>query len=65
METLNEINDYSICELPPSHVPEGWFITDYSEMTNGGCDGDVAPDGCSGLAVISRYPFIEVRTYKE
>ena len=42
------------------HVPEGWFITDYSAMTNGGCDGVAAPDGCSGLAVVSRFPFIEV-----
>ena len=41
-------------------IPEGWFMTEYSEMTNGGCDGTVAPDGCSGLAVVSRYPFIEV-----
>lgn len=41
------------------HVPEGWFITDYSVMTNGGCDGVAAPDGCSGLAVVSRFPFIE------
>ena len=32
----------------------------YSNLTNGGCDGVVAPDGCSGLAVVSRFPFIEV-----
>ena len=32
----------------------------YSDLTNGGCDGVVAPDGCSGLAVVSRFPFIEV-----
>lgn len=42
-----------------SHVPQGWFISDYSAMTNGGCDGVAAPDGCSGLAVVSRFPFIE------
>ena len=41
-------------------LPDGWHMTEYSEMTNGGCDGAVAPDGCSGLAVVSRYPFIEV-----
>ena len=41
-------------------VPDGWYMTDYSEMTNGKCDGTIGPDGCSGLAVVSRYPFIEV-----
>ena len=46
-------------ETIASFVPEGWYMSDYSEMTNGGCDGVVAPDGCSGLAIISRYPFIE------
>jgi len=40
-------------------LPADWYMTEYSEMTNGGCDGAVAPDGCSGLAVVSRYPFIE------
>ena len=45
-----------------SHLPQGWFITDYSSMTNGGCDGVAAPDGCSGLTVVSRFPFIEVRS---
>ena len=25
------------------------------------CDGVAGPDGCSGLAIVSRYPFIEVR----
>lgn len=40
-------------------VPDGWYMTDYSEMTNGKCDGKVAPDGCSGLALVSKFPFIE------
>jgi len=40
-------------------VPDGWYMTDYSEMTNGKCDGKVAPDGCSGLALVSKLPFIE------
>jgi len=42
-----------------NHIPDGWFITGYDEMTNGKCDGFAAPDGCSGLALVSKYPFIE------
>jgi len=46
-------------ETIQGYVPVGWYMTDYDEMTNGKCDGVVAPDGCSGLALVSKYPFIE------
>ena len=28
------------------------------------CDGTIGPDGCSGLAIVSKYPFVEVRILK-
>merc|ERR1712142_361412 len=44
-------------------VPEGYHMTEYSALTNGKCDGVIAPDGCSGLAVVSKYPIEEVQFY--
>ena len=41
-------------------IPAGWFMTTAGEMSNGFCDGEIAPDGCSGLAIVSKFPFIEV-----
>jgi hypothetical protein len=29
----------------------------------GACDGNILPTGCSGLAIVSRYPFQEVRLF--
>jgi len=46
-------------ETIKQHLPTGWFMSDYSEMTHGKCDGVLAPDGCSGLSIISRFPFID------
>ena len=40
-------------------VPEGYFMTEYAALTHGKCDGDVAPDGCSGLAIVSKFPIDE------
>jgi len=40
-------------------IPAGWFMTTAGEMSNGFCDGEIAPDGCSGLAIVSKFPFIE------
>jgi len=42
-----------------SRIPADWFMTTAGEMSNGWCDGEVAPDGCSGLAIVSKFPFIE------
>jgi hypothetical protein len=30
----------------------------------GACDGNILPTGCSGLAIVSRYPFQEVSLIK-
>jgi len=40
-------------------IPDGWFMTHVADFSNGDCDGEIGPDGCSGLAVVSKYPFIE------
>jgi len=42
-----------------SRIPADWFMTTVGDMSNGLCDGKIAPDGCSGLAIVSKFPFIE------
>jgi len=44
-------------------VPDGYHITNYGDLTNGKCDGYIAPDGCSGLTIVSKYPIEEVQFY--
>ncbi len=36
----------------------GLHMTAYDDLTTG-CDGNVGPWGCSGLAVVSRYPIVQ------
>ena len=39
----------------------GYYMTEIHELAvNGICDGRAAPTGCSGLAIVSRFPFNEV-----
>ena len=39
----------------------GYHMTEISELgPYGTCDGRAAPTGCSGLAIVSRFPIIEV-----
>ena len=45
-------------------MPEGYHITDYSDLEYGRCDGRVLPTGCSGLAIVSRLPIFETQFYK-
>lgn len=37
---------------------EGYHITGYDELTSG-CEGNVGPWGCSGLAIVSRFPILQ------
>jgi len=46
-------------ETVRERIPADWFMTTVRELSNGKCDGVALPDGCSGLAVVSRFPFIE------
>jgi len=46
-------------------LPPGFHMTQLDQFSKGsglllGCDGRIGPDGCSGLAIVSRFPFIEV-----
>lgn len=52
------------------HLPDGYHITEYDTLAappcpydvflfTKCCDGQVAPGGCSGLTVVSRYPILE------
>lgn len=47
-----------------SFVPEGYQMTEVMELNNRhqmtNCDGTVGPDGCSGLAIVSRYPLKQI-----
>jgi len=47
-----------------SLLPEDYFMTEVDQFSHGsgllpGCDGRIGPDGCSGLAIVSRFPIIE------
>ena len=39
----------------------GYYMTEVGDFALPTCDGRVLPSFCSGLAIVSRYPFIEVR----
>ena len=47
---------YSIFKL----VCTGFHMTSYGDLTKTVCDGMVLPTECSGLAIVSRYAFIDV-----
>ena len=55
------ILDYEIIR---GGMPEGYHITEYSDLEHGRCDGRVLPTGCSGLAIVSRLPIFETQFYK-
>ena len=40
-------------------IPEGYFMTWYGDLTSSACDGRWTVTSCSGLAIVSRFPFIE------
>ena len=39
-----------------SKLPKGFSITDYSALSEDRCDGVETRKGCSGLAIVSKYP---------
>merc|ERR1712215_124910 len=43
-----------------SFVPEGYHMTEVGDLASS-CDGYVGPEGCSGLAIVSRYPFLDIQ----
>jgi len=42
-----------------SLIPEGYYMTEVGDLASS-CDGTIGPDGCSGLAIVSKYPFKEI-----
>ena len=63
-------NIFTLLDPDPQFLPNesphvcgaGWYMTETYELAvYGACDGKVLPTGCSGLAIVSRYPFHEVR----
>jgi len=45
-------------------LPPGYHMTEVMDLNNPHqmtiCDGTIGPDGCSGLAIVSKHKFIEV-----
>lgn len=41
-------------------IPANYSITAFRELSPAACDGRVLPTHCSGLAIVSRFPFKEV-----
>jgi len=53
----------TIKSLLPANWTQGgttgtWHMTTVGDLASS-CDGTIGPDGCSGLAIVSRFPFIE------
>jgi endonuclease/exonuclease/phosphatase family metal-dependent hydrolase len=42
------------------NLPKGFHITGYRELASAWCDGNVLITTCSGLAIVSKYPFKEI-----
>lgn len=40
-------------------LPEGYFMSEYGDFALPTCDGRALPAFCSGLAIVSKFPFIE------
>jgi len=62
-----EYDVYLLAELwmRPDHetirrlVPKGYHMTEVGDFALSTCDGRALPSFCSGLAIVSRFPFIE------
>ena len=66
-----EFDVYLLAELwmRPDHetirqkLPPGYFMTEVGDFALSTCDGRALPTFCSGLAIVSKYPFIEVNVW--
>jgi len=64
---LAEYDVYLLAELwmRPDHatieasLPEGYHMSAYGDFALPTCDGRMLPSFCSGLAIVSKFPFIE------
>jgi len=64
---LAEYDVYLLAELwmRPDHatieasLPEGYHMSAYGDFALSTCDGRMLPSFCSGLAIVSKFPFIE------
>ena len=46
-------------------LPPGYFMTEVGDFALSTCDGRALPTFCSGLAIVSKYPFIEVTVWSK
>jgi len=70
-----EYDVYLLSELwmRPDHatikglLPEGYHMTEVMDLNNPhqetNCDGTIGPDGCSGLAIVSKHKFTEIEFF--
>ena len=47
-------------QIIADNLPNGFYMTKFRELASAWCDGNVLITTCSGLAIISRYPFKEI-----
>ena len=68
-------SDYDLCLLQEvwmrsdhQHLRDtvggGWFMTEYGDMNGPACDGRITPGFCSGLAILSKYPFMKTKFFE-
>ena len=46
-------------QIIKSWLPAGFFMTEIADFSLPSCDGIISPWDCSGLAIVSRFPFLE------
>ena len=56
---LSELWLRSDHQIIKSWLPSGLFMTEIADFSLPSCDGFISPWDCSGLAIVSRYPFLE------
>jgi len=56
---LSELWLRSDHQIIKSWLPSEFFMTEIADFSLPSCDGFISPWDCSGLAIISRYPFVE------
>ena len=53
----NSVADYYTVR---AKIPPGYFMTEFRGLSLSDCDGRISPFCCSGLSIISKFPFHEV-----
>lgn len=57
--TLQELWMQPDHDFIQASLPQGYHMTGFRELASSLCDGRVLPTTCSGLSIISKFPFLE------